>query len=71
MIKQYFSKSGIQIEVGYFYGPGQDEVITSVERDGFKLTVGTSHSKYDIKLSPGDSLVFEDGSYETIKEKDK
>lgn len=55
-------------EVNDFYGAGSDEVITSMEKQSDTLLVIiTSAGQYHIGLKPKDYLVFEDGTWEIIK----
>ncbi len=74
MIKKYISHSGITIEVGDFYGGGQDhegigEVVTSLEESDSNLRIYTSLSSYDISLKAGDYLGLSDGSGKLVKAK--
>lgn len=71
VISKYISHTGNILAIKDFFGPEEDEVINFLDREGNKLTVRTSLSFYDYPLHPGDYLVYEDGSGELIKPKEK
>lgn len=68
-IKKYMSQGGSVLEVGDFYGGGEDEVIQSMEQEDTNLKISTSVGFWDLTLKPGDFLVKEDGSSFLIKSK--
>lgn len=68
-IKKYISVGGVVFEAGDFYGGGNDEVISSMEEEGTKLTIHTSVGYYELTLKPGDYLVATDGSARLVKSK--
>lgn len=68
-IKKYMSQGGVVLEVGDFYGGGNDEVITSMEEEGTNLKIYTTVGYSDLTLKPGDYIVAVDGSAKLVKSK--
>jgi hypothetical protein len=68
-VKKYISVYGVTLEIGDFYGGGEDEAITSMEQDNQHLKVNTGMGFYDLALKPGDYLSYVDGSSILIKSK--
>lgn len=73
MIKKYITHSGITIEIGDFYGGGMDEVVSSFEEISLDvpthIRINTNLSYYELPLSPGDYISYQDGSGKIIKNK--
>lgn len=73
MIKKYITRSGVTIEVGDFYGGGQDEVVTSFEVEEnecpLDILIKTTVDSYKIPLGIGDYLGMDDGSGKIVKGK--
>lgn len=69
MIRKYISNSGVTLEVGDFYGYGPDEIISSLEENGYKLRINTNLGFYDLTLRSGDYLSEGDGAGKIIKHK--
>lgn len=69
MIKKFVSNGGVILEIGDFYGGGQDEVIQTMEEEGTSLTVNTSCNFYTLTMKPGDYVLSEDGSAKIVKSK--
>ena len=68
MIKKFIT-DGVTLEVGDFYGGGEDEVIQSMEDKGSTLQINTSHGFYDLSLKPGDYISDDSGSAKIVKSK--
>lgn len=68
-IKKYISQAGVILEIGDFYGGGEDEVITSIEEEGTSLLIKTSCNEYPFTLKPGDYLLTTEGSGRVVKSK--
>lgn len=68
-LSKYISQHGTVIEIGYFYGSGEEEVVSSLEEEGSKLTIRTTQSFYELTIKPGDYLLTTDGTARIVKSK--
>jgi len=68
-VKKYISSMASVLEVGDFYGGGDDEVIQSMEAQDTNLRINTNMSYYDLTLKAGDYIAYEDGSSKIFKSK--
>lgn len=64
-----FISQSLTLEVGDFYGAGQDEVVKSMEDKDHEIEIVTSHDSYEFRLQPGDYMAFSDGSSRIMKSK--